>query len=486
MIRLRYTRFILLFHRILGTALSVLFLMWFVSGIVMMYHTYPSVSPEARLQHAETMGAEGLQPMQELRSLWPSDTLPIASLTMERVAGMDLARLTTADGQERAFSLRTGQPVERLTDGQLSSVAARWSHSQPVLQEKMEAIDVWLIGAMPFREYPVYHYAFADDHQSEVYLSSRTGRVLQFTDRRSRFWAWVGAIPHWVYITKLRATGRQPWTDVVLWLSGFGIAMTLSGLMVGVRSLLKARRRRRLTPYVKPAFRWHHLLGLGFGLFVLTWIFSGFMSLADAPQWLWPVHEQHSARDLWPDTLSTHRFRLDYRRVLSSADVRTLQLMEIAGEPVYRVETAQGTRLVHASDTVPTDFSIDDEVCRRMVTRLHGDHSVSSVVLMDSYDNYYVSQKHRLPLPVYKVSVSDADRSTYYINPSDGACRYYNTNRRAGKWMYTGLHSLNTAWMTSHPTLRQLLMWLLLLGGTAVSLTGFILAVRRIRRGLSG
>ena len=96
---------------------------------------------------------------------------------------------------------------------------------------------------------------------------------------KTRFWAWVGAIPHWIYITRLRATGRQPWTDTVLWLSGIGIAMTLTGIIVGIRAMVQTRRRssnagaRGLTPYVKPLFRWHHLFGLCFGLFVLTWIF---------------------------------------------------------------------------------------------------------------------------------------------------------------------------------------------------------------------
>jgi hypothetical protein len=33
----------------LGTVLSILFLVWFLSGMVMMYHSYPKVSQ----QHAE-------------------------------------------------------------------------------------------------------------------------------------------------------------------------------------------------------------------------------------------------------------------------------------------------------------------------------------------------------------------------------------------------------------------------------------------------
>jgi len=37
-----FSRIMFTIHRVLGTLLSVLFLMWFVSGIVMIYHGFPS------------------------------------------------------------------------------------------------------------------------------------------------------------------------------------------------------------------------------------------------------------------------------------------------------------------------------------------------------------------------------------------------------------------------------------------------------------
>ena len=330
----------------LGTVLSILFLVWFLSGMVMMYHSYPKVSQQQRMEHAETIGVA---------------TIPVN------------------------------------------------------IADTVNEIDVWLIGAMPFSEYPIYHYALNDGHGSELYLSSRTGRALQITDRSSRFWAWVGAIPHWIYITRLRATGRQPWTDTVLWLSGIGIAMTLTGIIVGIRAMVQTRRRssnagaRGLTPYVKPLFRWHHLFGLCFGLFVLTWIFSGFMSLADAPQMLWPVHENHSAADICAPQLHTGSFTLDCNEVLASADVKRLELLLLT-----------------------------TECCRDIVESVRGGRQVTATMLYE-YDDYYVSQHQKLPLPVCRVTVDDADGSTY------------------------------------RPTLRRLILWPLLIGGTIVSITGLLM-----------
>src|SRR3954464_7865188 len=45
-------RALIVVHRWLGVALSVLFLLWFPSGIVMMYWQFPDVSTRDRIEHA--------------------------------------------------------------------------------------------------------------------------------------------------------------------------------------------------------------------------------------------------------------------------------------------------------------------------------------------------------------------------------------------------------------------------------------------------
>lgn len=458
-------------HRILGLALSILFLLWFLSGMVMMYHTYPGITQQQRMQHAERLAVTG------------SVTLPAgaAAIALERLAGRDVCIIQTEDA-EHLWDVRTGKEIKCFTANELMQVARRWTAATPTLIGTLSEIDVWLIGAMPFRDFPVYHYALNDGRGSELYLSSRTGRALQLTDRESRFWAWVGAIPHWIYIKQLRAAGRQPWTGVVLWLSGLGIVMTLSGIILGVRSWVLARRRKRLTPYAKPLYRWHHVFGLCFGLFVLTWIFSGFMSLADAPEMLWPIHGRHSAKDIYAQRLCPQHFRLDIADVVASGDVKRVELMEMGGLPFYRIFTARDEYLVDAGTTAVRRTELDTGQCCRIVQALHHAGARVQATMLNEYDNYYVSQKRPLPLPVCRVSVDNADGSTYYINPRNGACRYLNHNKRAGKWMYTGLHALNTPFFAAHPLLRRTVLWLLLLGGTVVSLTGVILAFRYLRR----
>ena len=46
-------------HRILGKLLCILFLMWFLSAFVMMYHRFPRVSAKEKLQKQELLSTSG-------------------------------------------------------------------------------------------------------------------------------------------------------------------------------------------------------------------------------------------------------------------------------------------------------------------------------------------------------------------------------------------------------------------------------------------
>ena len=105
-----------------------------------------------------------------------------------------------------------------------------------------------------------------------------------------------------------------------------------------------------------------------------------------------------------------------------------------------------------------------------------------TIVLMHEYDNYYVDKKNRLPLPVYKVNVSDADNSTYYINPENGNIQYFNTNTKVRRYTYQALHSFKLGFLVKHPVPWNIIMWTTMIGGTLVSITGCWLGVKYVRR----
>src|SRR5262245_32811862 len=71
-------RTLIFVHRWLGVALCLLFLLWFPSGIGMMYWDFPGVSPADRLQRAPALNGSKItvSPAEAYAKLGPSDSTP--------------------------------------------------------------------------------------------------------------------------------------------------------------------------------------------------------------------------------------------------------------------------------------------------------------------------------------------------------------------------------------------------------------------------
>ena len=69
--------------------------------------------------------------------------------------------------------------------------------------------------------------------------------------------------------------------------------MCLTVIILGIRSYYSYFKKKKKwgSPYKKPAYKWHHIIGFFFGLFVFTFAFSGMMSLVQVPQWIAKVHD---------------------------------------------------------------------------------------------------------------------------------------------------------------------------------------------------
>ena len=101
---------------------------------------------------------------------------------------------------------------------------------------------------------------------------------------------------------------------------------------------------------------------------------------------------------------------------------------------------------------------------------------------MNEYDNYYISRRRPLPLPVYKVSFDNEAKDCYYYNLESLRPVHYDTNGRWKRWLYRGLHTLDIKFLVERPALWTVIIWTLLLGGAIVSFTGIVLSVKYIIR----
>ena len=118
--------------------------------------------------------------------------------------------------------------------------------------------------------------------------------------------------------------------------------------------------------------------------------------------------------------------------------------------------------------------------------RIAGDRQIAEQRLLNEEDVYYYARQRRrfedLVLPVYRVTLADEEQTRYYLDPNTGALlQRADATGRWRRWLFSGLHRLDFAeWMRTRP-FRDILMWLTLLGGVALSVTGVYLAVRRVR-----
>jgi hypothetical protein len=206
--------------------------------------------------------------------------------------------------------------------------------------DELYEVDQWTVHPSVRPYGPFLKYSWSDGR--EVYVSEATGEIVQQTTRGEQLGAWLGAIPHWLYFTPIRAD-PELWDALVTWSSGVGTVMAVFGLIVGVWLYSPVRKRYRFAwgrsgiPYAGQK-RWHTMLGLAFGLFVCTWSLSGMLSMGPV-SWLRSSVPLNLAAVLPGTAWSAGSFSEHPRDVLTRvADrltVKELELAFVGGEPIY-------------------------------------------------------------------------------------------------------------------------------------------------------
>lgn len=367
---------------------------------------------------------------------------------------------------------------------EIKDYAQRWSKANIIRVDTLRELEQWIPFGRLKEEFPIYKFYFGDEDKHQLYISSRTGEALQFTDKDNRFWSWVGAIPHWVYFTSLRQDS-QKWVDVVVFLSGIGCIMCLSGIVLGIRSyIMQYRRRKKIeSPYKKRIYKWHHILGFVFGIFVFTFVFSGMMSLAAVPKWMVNVHNPDIQKEsLAKQPIKLSDYKLNIQKILDKYPdkVKSIEWDSFGHIPLYKVIVDNRLITLNASSENIQNLELNEADIKDRLTPLHKENISAS--LMTGYDNYYVGLSDHLPLPVYKVEVEDADHSTYYVNPKNGSIRYFNTNSKARHWTYGALHSFKFKFAVENKIVWNIMMWTTMIGGTLVSISGVWLGFRYLKR----
>lgn len=362
--------------------------------------------------------------------------------------------------QQQVVFADNGEVLAKVDTALASQIAQAFVHhkTHPTAVDELHQIDQWM-AAHRSQGYLPDVYRFTMDDNSYVYVSMHTAEVVQMVTARQRCLAWLGPIPHWLYPTIL-IRNRPVWSQVVIWVSLLGTLMCLTGIIMGI---VRYKRKRGLTfsPYKKVWFKYHHYTGFVFGIFVFTWILSGLFSMTPLPL----SHVKKGKLD--GSELQPASFLYPPAGFTSPKEIH---LIQVAGQPYYLAYADDNrTQLLQANQPGAKPFD-------------HFDKNIfpAKGEVLYNYDNYYYSRKYEKRLPVLRIK--DGDTWTYIDLATGQQVMKTDKGARIERWLYHGLHSLDFKFLVYKRPLWDIILWILLSGGTMVSITGLALTCKWLKR----
>ncbi|USX27001.1 hypothetical protein NHH73_01490 [Oxalobacteraceae bacterium OTU3CINTB1] len=473
-------------HRWLGTGFCLLFALWFGTGFVMMYLPFPSLGEGERVAASApvALAAVDIAPAKAAQGL---PGLSVLRLRLVDVLGRPRYLATLDDGRVLAIAADDGATPRPLSAAEAKLLAERFAGHPAQAVGGPFAYDQWVVHHRFDAARPFYKIALGDTAGTELYVSAGLGQVLQRTTRFERGWNWVGAVVHWMYPTVLRKNSWA-WDQTVWWLALGGIVVAAAGYGVGVVRLLNQRRAGR--PGIS-AFRgwlrWHHVLGLTGGLFALTWVFSGWLSMDHGRLFsLDQANAGHAARfrgaplapamaDLTPETLRT------------MGTAREIEFLAVGGKPfvVQRGAPDAAYRLIPLAGGKPQTplAQLPDALLMQAVAAAWAPTPVRDIAAIGADDAYGHTRSDALPASARRVRLDDAGSTWVHVDARSGQIiSQMDDSRRLYRWLFNGLHSFDFPFLRGSGPLRQALMLAALAAGLALSVSALVLAARRLAR----
>jgi hypothetical protein len=503
---------LILSHRYLGIAIAALVVVWFASGIVMMYAGgMPRLAPEVRLDRIAEVDMSRVQ-------LSLAEAAEKAGFDASAGwGGPPVVLLSVMDrpayrfGDEATVFADTGEVLDRVTPDQAKLIATRFMDLPADKIRHVRTVtepDQWTLNER--RNMPQYKFAADDGLGTELYVAASNGEVTMLTTSRARTLAYLGVIPHWLYFTPLRL--QQPlWYDIMVWTATFACVLAVIGIVLGFVKLRWTRPFKLSTaiPYAG-WMRWHYITGMVFGLFTLTYAFSGLLSMEP--------YEWTNARGLALEREAFTGGSVDFAgypkvepavwsRVAEGRGIKEVEFTRIQGDHYYLVRPtpdpdivakrrerlhqpynvsglAEPDRYLVAADTMQVraePFSTDSIIAR--LKTAYPDVPIVEQQLLTEYDDYYYSRGNVTPLPILRVKFDDPMQSWLYVDPALGrpAALVHRLNRLE-RWLFNGLHSLDFSFLYNSRPAWDVVMLTLLGGGLISSVLGLLLGIGRVRR----
>ncbi|WP_454648984.1 PepSY domain-containing protein [Bradyrhizobium liaoningense] len=471
---------IVLSHRWLGIAFCLLLAMWFATGIVMHFVPFPSLTEaerfaglapvdpgEPRISVADAVAASGIGDATRVRLVHRGDgpvyvvSGPARSRAVRASDGQD-ASVTSA---EVALAIVRAYAHQRGLDALRAAVVARSDYDQ------------WSVPNGFDRHRPLFHAALGDAAGTEIYVSSETGEIVLDTTRSERGWNLVGAVLHWIYPTILRSNWAL-WDRVVWTLSLLALIAALLGAVLGI---VRVRfRKGRISTSYRGWHALHHLIGLAATVFVLSWIFSGWLSMDHGRLFSRGQLTPAEASVVNP-TPNWTAASLDRQPISPSA--REVEWFAFNDDVYRRDRVALGGQVLIGRGDAPGDGRatfLDAQEIGNLTARLGA--GCAAPFRLAGNDDY--SAQSSIPgAPVYRTTCGDL---WFDVDAANGnVLQKLDPSRRVYRWLYSALHTLDFPILLAHAWMRDTLIVGLCTLGLMFSITGIVIGWRRLRASLA-
>lgn len=464
------TRWLYLGHRWLGIALGTMVLLWFLSGLVMLFVARPEFSETERLASLPHIDAKQVRisPLAAWQALGLSGAPE--SIRLDASGNQPTYRIL-AHRQWFAVDASSGRVLPPIDRDSARRLAERHAGSAAVENISLLERDQWTLYRRfdPFR--PFWHIQFADGR--ELYVAMRSGELVLDTTPMERSWNWLGSVVHWLYFTPLRENPRL-WRNLVLWVSFSALLLAFSGFLIGWQRLRLRNRYggMHVTPYRSHWKRRHHLLGLAAALILCTWLVSGWLSLGPFGFATAPKLPAHTGTLLTP---------LLNEPPKPDPAARELEWRLLGQTRLYIEKRGKDSRIGRDGQPISPMLSLSEIASAANTLGIGTVRHAAWLYTADS--RYYPLRHHPRAFPVARVEFDDAAATVLYISPYDGRIETIsNRHDFAYRWLYLGLHRLDLPFLVLHPQLRDAAIILFSVFGIALSLTGCVLAWQRLRR----
>jgi uncharacterized iron-regulated membrane protein len=474
-------------HRWLGIGFGILVLAWFISGVVMLFVPRPQLTEIERLQAMPVLVQEhvSVSPFEAWRTLgkpgWP-DIVRLSqtgnrALYRFKKGGVWL----TVD----AKTLQQVFPADHTITQAVRRVSEATGHEVFAPEVKEVICDQWTVASGFDSLRPFFRVDSNNSRGQEFYVSQQTGEIVLDTDRSERFFNWVGTVVHWLYFTQLRQD-RGLWRNTVLWSTFGATLMAVSGLWLGIQRLRIRHPYRGVcySPYREGWKRWHHWLGIVAGIFLLTWLISGWLSLAPFG-WLKNTSPTTEERTLLAGgNLDAKVLRTipHLNRHHGTKEIEWLRFGEQT-RVLFRDSRKTQIEILNEQSAGQAETLSLDAIAVRAKGLLPQNQLVSTEWLNEPDAYYFPHRHHPRLLPIARLRFDDEKNTAYYINPITGnieakvddAGRWY-------RWLFRGIHRLDFPPLGYSEYARIILNILISLVGIALTASGCVLGWRRLCR----